>query len=148
MASLVRTCAFDSTDLQRAASAASSASPLRLPSSPGSPTHSAIPPTPRSPSSKRIAFCPTTTVLLFDRTLDGGKIPSDAAAPLGLGALRATVVWPLLTEEPVCPYTRRRPGAMPGEHSSPLAPNHCASGPLFLAPFPPLATQHQRVRSW
>merc|ERR1712159_232874 len=67
-----------------------------------------------SPSpKKRVAFCPTTTVFLFDRRLDGGKVPSDAVAPLGLGDLQATVVLPLLTEEPVCPHTRRRRFALP-----------------------------------
>jgi len=115
MAMITRTCAFDASDLQRAASAASS--PLRIPSEPASPTQlvsGGVPLPPLSPSSKkRVAFCPTTTVFLFDRRLDGGKIPSDAAAPLGLGALRSTVVCPLLTVEAVCPFTRRRPGAMP-----------------------------------
>jgi hypothetical protein len=41
-----------------------------------------------SPAPKRrgVTFAPTKSVIRFARTLDGSKVPSDAWAPLGLGA--------------------------------------------------------------
>ena len=81
MAPLSRTCSFDAQDLKKAAEAASSSSfafesPASWPASPTSPLQR---------PARRVAFCPTATVFLFDRTLGGCCVPSDAVAPLGLG---------------------------------------------------------------
>jgi len=100
---------FDAQDLKKAAEAASSSSfafesPASWPASPTSPLQRPV---------RRVAFCPTATVFLFDRTLGGCCVPSDAVAPLGLGTLLKKLVWPLSTVEPRCPYTGRRPGPEP-----------------------------------